>query len=54
MQVNLTGWQQTIFHRPDIRLKAEAGDHSTDEEILALGRKHFHLSQGGAQGEASR
>ena len=31
--------------RPDMHLKAEAIDHPTDEEIIALGRKYFHISQ---------
>ncbi len=38
----------TLLHylqtaRPDMHLKLEAIDHPTNEEIIALGRKYFHL-----------
>ena len=31
--------------RPDIVLRMETSDHPTDEEIVAIGRKHFGLSE---------
>lgn len=39
----------TLMHhlqaaRPHISLHQESSDHPTDEEIIALGRKHFGLS----------
>ena len=31
--------------RPKIALRMEPNDHPTDEEIVAIGRKHFGLSE---------
>jgi hypothetical protein len=31
--------------RPKITLRTEPNDHPTDEEIVAIGRKHFGLSE---------
>jgi hypothetical protein len=29
--------------RPAMALRVETGDHPTDKEIIALGKRHFHL-----------
>jgi len=29
--------------RPDLAIRIGSSDHPTDEEIIGLGRKHFHL-----------
>jgi stalled ribosome rescue protein Dom34 len=29
--------------RPDLTIRVGASDHPTDEEIIGLGRRHFHL-----------
>jgi stalled ribosome rescue protein Dom34 len=29
--------------RPDLTIRSESCDHPTDDEIIGLGRKHFHL-----------
>lgn len=31
--------------RPEIALRLESSDHPTDEEIVAIGRKHFGLAE---------
>ena len=40
----------TLMHylqsaRPEIALHLESSDHPTDEEIIAIGRKHFNLAE---------
>lgn len=34
-----------LLSRPEIVLRMETSDHPTDEEIVAIGRKHFGLSE---------
>jgi hypothetical protein len=31
--------------RPELTLHLESSDHPTDEEIIAIGRKHFNLAE---------
>lgn len=40
----------TLMHylqssRPELTLHLESSDHPTDEEIIAIGRKHFNLAE---------
>ncbi|MDE1936853.1 hypothetical protein [Bradyrhizobium sp.] len=37
--------QNLRLSRPQIVLRMETSDHPTDEEIVAIGRKHFALSE---------
>ncbi|MEY9712520.1 hypothetical protein ABIF03_004662 [Bradyrhizobium elkanii] len=43
-KVELT--QYLRAERPDLNLHLESSDHPTDAEIVALGRKRFHLGDG--------